>query len=216
MVQLYYTDAAALSAEYERALALLPPERRERTERCRFPAARCRMAAAGLLLRAVLGIDKDGLLQSGEYGKPYLPNGPQFSLSHGGDLAVLAVDTAGAVGVDAEPCGRSMQGYYLAGVLTPDELARCNRPNGERFAWFWTRKEAVMKASGLGLRLTPTRIDTLHETASAQGETYFLQTLLLDGHFVSVASLTAQPPAITCLPTQTLLSAAPENPFFVC
>ncbi len=216
MVQLYYTDAAALSAEYERALALLPPARRERTERCRFPAARCRMAAAGLLLRAVLGIDADERLLTGEYGKPYLPEGPEFSLSHGGDLAVLAVDDAGAVGVDAEPCGRSMQGYYLSGVLTAEELARCNRPNGERFAWFWTRKEAVMKATGLGLRLTPTRIDTLRETASAQGQTYRLQTLEICGHFVSVAAQTPQPPAITCLSAEMLLSAAPENPLFVC
>lgn len=214
MLRLYYTDAAALAACYDAALALLPPARRERTARCRFPAARYRMAAAGLLLRAVLGVISDEQLVYDACGKPSLAaaGGAAFSLSHGGDLAVLAVGDA-ALGVDAEPRGRSMQGYYLAGVLTPEELAAHAR-GAQPFAWFWTRKEAVMKATGLGLRLSPARIDTLPDCLTAQGLRLHLQTRELAGHVVSLAAQTDEAAEAVYLPLETLLTQSAEQPLF--
>lgn len=213
MLRLYYTDAAALAVCYDAALALLPPARRERTARCRFPAARYRMAAAGLLLRAVLGVISDEQLVYDACGKPSLAaGGAAFSLSHGGDLAVLAVGDA-ALGVDAEPRGRSMQGYYLAGVLTPEELAAHAR-GAQPFAWFWTRKEAVMKATGLGLRLSPARIDTLPDCLTAQGLRLHLQTQELAGHVVSLAAQTDEAAEAVYLPLETLLTQTAEQPLF--
>lgn len=203
MLRLYYTDVRALTPYYDRALALLPPARRERAEQCRFPAARLRSAAAGLLLRHVLDVTEDGRLQYGENGRPFLPDGPEFSLTHGGDLAALAVCDA-PVGVDAEPRGRSMQQYYMSGVLTPRELAWYHASPEYRFAHLWTRKEAVMKATGLGLRLSPKRIEVLDDEISCAGLSLHLQTMELAGHMLSLAAAAPAAPELICLPPETI------------
>ena len=62
MLRIYETDCAALAPYWDKALALLPPERRQRVQLCRDRAAALGIAAGGLLLRAVLGVRTDGRL----------------------------------------------------------------------------------------------------------------------------------------------------------
>ena len=152
MLRIYETDCAALAPYWDEALALLPPERRQRVQLCRDRAAALGIAAGGLLLRAVLGIRTDGRLLKGPCGKPHIPGGPEFNLSHGGTLAVLAVSDR-AVGVDCEDARRGASEALLRRVLTPEEWEVS--PAAIPFSRLWTRKEAVMKACGLGLGLAP-------------------------------------------------------------
>jgi len=56
---------------------------------------------AGLLMNRVLGIEEREL-QYGEYGKPYALGKAEFSISHGGNWAILSVGSQ-PVGVDIEP-----------------------------------------------------------------------------------------------------------------
>ena len=53
MLRIYETDCAALAPYWDKALALLPPERRQRVQLCRDRAAALGIAAGGLRLRAV-------------------------------------------------------------------------------------------------------------------------------------------------------------------
>jgi 4'-phosphopantetheinyl transferase len=97
------------------------------------------------------------------HGKPAVRGGPELSVSHSGDLVAVAVATA-PVGVDVEQLdgrGRELGGGDLAAlarmVLAEEEHAALAAvdPAGQARAFLvaWTRKEAVTKARGDGLRV---------------------------------------------------------------
>ena len=83
-----------------------------------------------------------------------------FSVSHSGIHGLIAVATAGRLGVDVEArVARRDLDALMAAVLTPDERAEIEAAGaGERLGRFyglWTIKEALVKALGTGLQLDP-------------------------------------------------------------
>ena len=87
------------------------------------------------------------------HGKPRLAgrgDDPGFSLTHSGALVGVAVGT-GPVGVDVE-AHRPLSGLdgLVRHALSPAELA-AGTPDGSGFLVTWTRKEALLKATGEGL-----------------------------------------------------------------
>lgn len=96
-----------------------------------------------------------------DQGKPLLDGIPlSFNLSHGrGWMALAWSRTLPAVGVDLETLGRQQDRARLAArYFHPAEQALAgNEPD---WLAIWTRKEAVVKAHGLGLRLTLSSLDT--------------------------------------------------------
>lgn len=204
MLRLYETNICALTAYAQQALALLSDARCARAKACRDEKTRLGIIGAGLLLRAVLGADAAAQICRGVYGKPLLPGGPEFSLSHGGGLAVLAVSDA-PVGADAERLDRTADAAHLERLLTPEEAQWLQTP-GARFSVLWTRKEAVMKATGFGLCLAPTAVDVLAGTVYAADMTLHLQTLEICGHAVSIASIADETPEVISLSPEMLLN----------
>jgi 4'-phosphopantetheinyl transferase len=93
-------------------------------------------------------------------GKPYLATGTlEFNLSHCVDMALVAVTTGKAVGIDVEVERHVEDPLRLARrVLTSEELALLESQRGacrlERFLDFWTRMEARQKAVGHGIFAT--------------------------------------------------------------
>ncbi len=99
-------------------------------------------------------------------GKPFLRDHPDlhFNLSHAADLALVAVSHGGPLGVDIEAIqSDSVVDSTSSLVLSDpenDELRQLSgRSRCERFARFWTRKEAYIKADGRGMQLQLDRID---------------------------------------------------------
>ncbi|MFF0725230.1 4'-phosphopantetheinyl transferase family protein [Streptomyces sp. NPDC004134] len=93
----------------------------------------------------------------GPHGRPVLErpaDGPEFSLSHGGGLVLVAV-APGRVGVDVEPVRAAPPEPGLVERLHPAERAVVRTaPEALRSAAFtrlWTRKEAYLKGLGVGL-----------------------------------------------------------------
>ncbi|MFF2078112.1 4'-phosphopantetheinyl transferase family protein [Kitasatospora sp. NPDC058162] len=108
-------------------------------------------AATRILLGERLGRPPERLrFTRGRWGKPAVADAPglHFSLSHSGELALLAVAPR-PVGVDLELLGSGRDVERLSRRFFPGRerelVARGGRP---AFARLWTRKEACVKASG--------------------------------------------------------------------
>lgn len=83
---------------------------------------------------------------------------PRLSLSRGGDLVVVALSDAGAVGVDVEPVhpvGEEPRARHdgLAGVVLAPGEPPADGAHG--LLRTWARTEAVLKAAGTGLAVDP-------------------------------------------------------------
>jgi 4'-phosphopantetheinyl transferase len=93
------------------------------------------------------------------YQKPFLEDGGlEFNLSHSGDLALLAVTRARKVGVDVEWMRTGFEIEEIGGrFFSQSEMVELQvLPPAQRELGFfncWTRKEAYLKAQGMGLTL---------------------------------------------------------------
>ena len=150
-----------LSADEQARAALIRLEDR-RTE---FVAAH---AALRAILAAYQDIPPESVLFTTtcawcgdpDHGKPRLQDagGLDFNLTRAGPLALVAVARDAEVGIDAEPLDRAVDWRTIARrALCPDERAEIESAEPQLrdmvAARLWCRKEAVAKATGLGLAL---------------------------------------------------------------
>jgi 4'-phosphopantetheinyl transferase len=127
-------------------------------DRFRFLACRGRLRA---ILAGYLDIQpREVRFLYGPHGKPALelpPNGPLFfNVSHSEDLALVAVRRGGEIGVDLERLRPIAEAEAIARrYFTPREHAAlaAAAPEEKTSAFFrcWTRKEALLKAMGVGI-----------------------------------------------------------------
>jgi 4'-phosphopantetheinyl transferase len=163
------------SAAHLALAGLLDPV--ERAQLRRFQRSRDALLylTTHLLARAVLGerlgitpsrvwFSRDCRCGDRTHGKPFVPRATvEFSISHTGVRAVVALSEAGRVGVDVERIGVPADQTAMAEImLTAGELAgwRALPPAARHLGLlrYWTRKEAVLKATGEGLTRPLTEI----------------------------------------------------------
>ncbi|MEU8616910.1 4'-phosphopantetheinyl transferase superfamily protein [Streptomyces sp. NPDC048623] len=147
--------------------ALLDAGERRVYESLTGERVRAQYVTAHALLRTVLGevLGREPASLSfakGPHGKPYLDDAAlEFSLSHSGELVAVALSPDAPVGVDVERVPEA-SGELPLPVLSPAERAAYDEvPEPERaaaFTTYWVRKEAVLKATGEGLRVDPARL----------------------------------------------------------
>lgn len=139
---------------------LLDADERARAARFRFARDRRRFVVRRGRARQWLAEEAGGdparlRFTVNAYGKPELAGGPRFSLSHSGEAMMLAIgDTE--VGCDIEAIDPALDWPPLARTFfSGHENTALSALGGEesRIAFFtcWSRKEAFVKALGLGL-----------------------------------------------------------------
>lgn len=176
-MEYYLFDVNALTGREDEALARLSPGRREKARRLRRGPSRLLSIGAGLLIARFFP-GKEPLIAPG--GKPYIPGGPEFSLSHSGTLAVIALADV-PVGADAEkdrPVGEAVRLRALTGA---------ERADSRDFLFFWTRKEAALKCLGTGVDRALDSLDVRADSAELDGRTIFLHTARFGSYYLSSA-----------------------------
>ena len=157
---------------------------RLKDDRERFLIAR---ASLKLLLGDLLKAEPGSVsLEVAAYGKPFCPGGPQFNVSHSGDLILLGFHAARAVGVDVEQRRPVPEWLRIARrMLADDEIAviqRTPEPLQTRvFLETWCGLEARLKAAGGGLGVAA--------FPHAQAQQHRQWSLILPSGYVGVAVL---------------------------
>ena len=119
----------------------------------------------GILARYLHCEPRELSFSTGESGKPSLVDKIiDFNLSHSGDYALIAIAHERRVGIDVECVRRDVEFENLADrYFSPKEVSELMAfpPEQRATAFFncWTRKEAYIKAHGLGLSLPLNNFD---------------------------------------------------------
>ncbi len=143
------------------ARSLLSNREKDRADRFVHQRHRRRYTVAQACLRRVVGRFLDIRPEAvrfrfGAFGKPFVPGGPAFNQSHSGERIMIAVARGGRLGIDVEEIRPVPLMLRIARRrLAPDEARALLAAGGEertaRFFRIWTRKEAFLKALGVGL-----------------------------------------------------------------
>lgn len=208
-VLVWLVDLRAPREAVEKLTLLLSADERARADRFRFESHRRRFIAGRGVLRTLLSnhadVDPAALrFEYGTAGKPRLAepaeSGLHFNVSHADDIALIAMARNRAVGVDVERVRAAKDLERLAArFFSPEEAADFMRlpPTARQSAFYtcWSRKEAFLKARGVGLSGNlkdfavtlepgvPARIRRLSESLSG-GSDWKLTDLEVPGGYV--------------------------------
>lgn len=203
--------------------ALLDDGERDRYERFLRAEDKARFVTGRFLARTTLaeftGLDPRDVRFSthcrhcgGDHGKPRLPDaGVDFSLSHSGDRVVLVVAEGAEVGVDVErESDRDIDRLAEMVLAGPERAVLADLPFEQRkraFHGYWSRKEAILKATGHGLAAPMTALHVSApgdpaEVLAWDGEAAVSPVRLTDlapgpGYAAALAALTPRPLKIT-------------------
>ena len=156
------------------------------------------------LLRIILSLvvnvlAEDIVLDYGPHGKPYLKDSDlYFNVSHSSEMLVVAV-SGKCVGVDIESLDRKVDfNQIMSKFFNLSEINDWKSCSAqmllERFLLGWTRKEAVLKATGDGITgirdlIVPFDQNKSVEEANYKGDIWYLHNFAkIPGHIVSIAS----------------------------
>lgn len=215
MVHLWFSTLEELVPQAIALEALLDEEEIARADRFRFAPDRERFVLGHGLLRSLLGryLNADGAalrIQRGPFGKPFLDDTElRFNLSDTKDALVLAVAWDHELGVDIETMTRRADHEAVAHhYFTPDEVARIQAAGSDElvakrcFLDLWTRKEAVLKASGVGI------MEDLHALRVLDGHN---ELMIQQEDFLKYAAEAYHVQSLACGP-EHLISVATEGP----
>lgn len=159
-VHLWYAPLQRMRDRLDAYAALLDPVEQERMHRFHFAVDRERFILGHGLLRTLLGhyLHRDPSLirmARGPFGKPFLERKDlHFNLSDTKDALLIAFTSGTELGADIETMTREVdhravsEHYFTAPEIRAIEAS--DDPK-RRFLELWTRKEAVLKASGVGI-----------------------------------------------------------------
>lgn len=134
-----------------------------------------------LLQDGLSSINKDASLTKlkiSVYGKPYLDDDVDFSISHSFNVIICILSTVAKVGIDVELV-RKMRLDSFETIFSSCEWGNiiCSNTPEEVFFSYWTAKEAVAKAAGKGLHLPFNKIEVNDEIARIGNDHWHISSI---------------------------------------
>ena len=172
--------------DIETALSEVSAQRREKALKFRHEKGRRLSLAVYLLLKKGLreefGITENPVFSYSPEGKPFLPDHPDihFSFSHSGTVALCAIDRV-PVGADVE-VPRKITPELTTYTMNDEEVSRITASEDPQMAFLslWTKKEAVLKLTGEGIRNNMKNVLT-------DSDTYLIETVTTKNYIFSIA-----------------------------
>ena len=164
--------------ELRRYVEQLPGSLQQDVRRYKMKADQVRTLTGKLLLREAFrqaGLSQDlDAIQYSDYKRPFIADDIDFNITHSGDCVACAIAHNMKLGIDVEEI-KSINIDDIIPVLRDEELEEMRRTNAspETILRFWTRKEAIVKASGEGLYMQPQDIFFIDELSARSGEAHW-------------------------------------------
>lgn len=182
---IYLNDHTEL-LDIEAALKKVSPQRREQALKFAHESGRRLSLAVYLLLMEGLqkeyGITEPPVFEYLDGGKPVIKGHPEihFNFSHSGNVALCAVDNQ-AVGVDIE-MPRKITPPLVAYTMNKEEesIITLSSDPITSFLSLWTKKEAVLKLTGEGIRSDLRKV-------LDKPELYHIETIVTEKYVYSIA-----------------------------
>ena len=174
----------------QRMLPQVSEQRREQALRYKHTLGQFCCLKSWLMLSA-LHIGEMEFLYN-EHGKPYWAGGPYFSISHCKEGIAVAIDDM-PIGIDIEAIRHADEELVRR---TMNETEQQQIHSDRDFIRFWTQKEAVVKAQGVGIE----SFEQLQNILSCQSSAFSIQTIEKEKYIYSIAygklcSISAEIPA---------------------
>ena len=191
-VRIYFSKSSHMWDDVRMAesLARLPLPIRERIEAYKSPADRqSRIMGKLLLLQVIedlgLSLDLDDLKYT-EFHKPYFDGDFDFSISHCDGMVACAGGLCVKIGIDTESM-REIEIDDYRDELTRSEwyLIHHHENPSKAFLQTWTKKEALLKATGRGIDMDMSYLDAGNEVITIHHEQFSLFAIPADEKFIS-------------------------------
>lgn len=188
------------------ALPLLPASIQKRAARYLSLESRRNLIASRYRLQQaleILGLEA-AKVQVAANGRPfYLDHRLQFNITHSHERAVLALSSDHALheglGVDLEWTQRRLDVVSVGRRFFTAEEHRWVGVDPHRFFHIWTRKEAILKSNGIGLRVALDSFEVLSDQVPEHvtGRSLTMTTRPIgDGYLLSWATCAVPPEVI--------------------
>ena len=191
MIKIYYSSYSKKlsNSDFYGYLHLLPLELEQRII-CfkKWEDQHASLYGKLLLMKALEESGLESHLLNLKYTKnrrPYLENAPDFNISHSGFYAVCAFSFQSKIGVDIEEI-KPIAIWDFKEEFSKEEWNRiANSDNSDYwFYYYWTAKEAVIKADGGGLSI-PLKEINIEENKTKVGKTsWFIKSVPFDEKYL--------------------------------
>lgn len=191
MHSIYYTDYNNVreNITLDELIKKLPSEMHKRANRYKFEADAFNFTLGRLLLKKGLkDLGTDSKVEEIRYfesGKPFLEN-VYFNISHTDGLVACAFSSDGEIGLDVEKVKQIKLTDFKAWFTEKEmsDILAASSPI-ERFYWYWTRKESIIKALGVNLSyLHAVEIDATKNVFIEKEKRWFLKDLDLPEGYI--------------------------------
>ncbi|WP_103071066.1 4'-phosphopantetheinyl transferase family protein [Aquimarina sediminis] len=120
-----------------------------------------------------------------QYNKPYFDEQQvRFNISHSGDIVICALTDTNDVGIDIEK-QHDIRIEDFKSQMTIGEWKRITSSRDIRTSFFeyWTQKEAVIKAHGMGLSIPLKSFEIINSYTRVNNDSFFLKEIKLDNEY---------------------------------
>ena len=118
--------------------------------------------------------------------RPYFDNFIDFNISHAGEYVICAISLTGKIGVDVEDIQDiSIEDFEnnFSSKEWEDILKASNKLYS--FYEYWTKKEAFLKAIGIGLNVPLNKTEILDNRIIFNNTEWFLNEIKIDERYIS-------------------------------
>ncbi len=187
---LHYDIREFNEAAFDEHLKTLPANFIQEINRMRVFKDKLRNLIGKLLLRKAIsesGFTAELLLtlERNKNEKPFIKDWMPFNISHSEDMVVLVYGGDSELGIDIEKLDGEIDTDSTTNFFSNQEQeVILKNPGKETLIDTWVRKEAVLKAIGIGIANEPQQLDCSGDKVSYKQQHWHLKKLNIDSDYV--------------------------------